>query len=71
MIFKKILQEVNYLIRQDIILTVYYDNFESENSISHETVYDTYTLTRENIWTLLNVLCTSMYYGPQCIMYVT
>lgn len=64
MVFKKILQEVNYLIRQDIILTVYYDNFESENSISHETVYDTYTLTRENIWTLIETF-------PQCIMYVT
>lgn len=64
MIFKKILQEVNYLTRQDIILTVYYDNFESENSIAHETVYDTYTLTRENIWTLIETF-------PQCIMYVT
>lgn len=64
MVFKKILQEVNYLIRQDIILTVYYDNFESENSIAHETVYDIYTLTRENIWTLIETF-------PQCIMYVT
>lgn len=64
MVFKKILQEVNYLIRQDIILTVYYDNFESENSIAHETVYDAYTLTRENIWTLIETF-------PQCIMYVT
>lgn len=64
MIFKKILQEVNYLIRQDIILTVYYDNFESENSIAHKTVYDTYTLTRKNIWTLIETF-------PQCIMYVT
>lgn len=64
MVFKKILQEVNYLIRQDIILMVYYDNFESENSIAHETVYDAYTLTRENIWTLIETF-------PQCIMYVT
>lgn len=64
MIFRKVLREVNYLIRQDIILTVYYDNFESENSITHETVYDTYTLTRENIWTLIETF-------PEYIMYVT
>lgn len=64
MIFKKIPREVNYLIRQDIILTVYYDNFESENSITHETLHDTYILTRENIRTLIET-------SPECIMYVT